>query len=130
MKQKRGKISRNKKSAQSISGDRKRLVVDRFFTQDGVRPLDQIQYVMANSQIKDKEGRIIFEMKDIEVPAHWSQLAIDILVSKYMRKVGVPGTQHENSIRQVIHRITHALAQSAIELKYFDEHLRIFLKMS
>jgi len=121
MKQKRGKISRNKKSAQSISGDRKRLVVDRFFTQDGVRPLDQIQYVMANSQIKDKEGRIIFEMKDIEVPAHWSQLAIDILVSKYMRKVGVPGTQHENSIRQVIHRITHALAQSAIELKYFDE---------
>jgi hypothetical protein len=29
---------------------------------------------------KDTDGRTVFEMKDCEVPAAWSQLAVDILV--------------------------------------------------
>jgi ribonucleoside-diphosphate reductase alpha chain len=29
-------------------------------------------------------------MKDAEVPETWSQLATDIMVSKYFRKAGVP----------------------------------------
>ena len=35
-------------------------------------------------------GRSVFEMNDAEIPATWSQLATDIVVSKYFRKAGVP----------------------------------------
>ena len=98
------------------------LNFERFFTQEGSPPLDQVKYVRASSHIKDPEGRVVFEMSDIEVPAHWSQLSIDILLSKYLRKAGVPRTEHETSIRQVIHRITHTLAQEARARGVLSEH--------
>jgi ribonucleoside-diphosphate reductase alpha chain len=36
------------------------------------------------------DGSVVFEMIDAEVPAAWSQVAADIMVSKYFRKAGVP----------------------------------------
>ncbi len=48
-------------------------------------------------------------MENIEVPEGWSQLAVDILASKYFRRAGVPGKGFEDSIRQVIGRITRAI---------------------
>jgi Class II vitamin B12-dependent ribonucleotide reductase len=29
-------------------------------------------------------------MENIEVPAHWSQVAVDVLAQKYFRKTGIP----------------------------------------
>jgi ribonucleoside-diphosphate reductase alpha chain len=47
-------------------------------------------------------------MDAVEVPADWSQLATDIVVSKYFRKAGLPGAPgHETSVRQVVHRLAH-----------------------
>src|SRR5258705_9628936 len=48
-------------------------------------------------------------MKDVEVPSSWSQLATDIMVSKYFRKAGVPGTGHEVSARQPVRRIARSV---------------------
>ena len=67
--------------------------------------------------IRDSAGKVIFERKGIEVPEGWSQLAIDILASKYMRRVGVPKTGHESSFRQVIGRITRALEREALRTR-------------
>ena len=36
------------------------------------------------------DGTLIFEASDFEVPAHWSQVAADILAQKYFRKRGLP----------------------------------------
>lgn len=95
------------------------LTFTRRFSTQGVNPLDQIRYVKSASKIKDTDGKSVFEMKDVEVPADWSQLAVDILVSKYFRKAGVPKTGHETSIRQVVKRLAHTIRVEGEKKGYF-----------
>src|SRR5689334_10417574 len=111
-------LGRNLDSSQRGGG--KTVPMPRFFTRPGSDPLDTVSYLKSNSKIKDTDGRTVFEMKDVEVPAEWSQLAVDILVSKYFRKAGVPKTGHEVTIRQVISRITHTLRSEGERMGYFD----------
>ncbi|HEY3289003.1 MAG TPA: vitamin B12-dependent ribonucleotide reductase, partial [Anaerolineae bacterium] len=40
--------------------------------------------------IRNPDGSTVFEMRDIDVPASWSQVAVDIIAQKYFRKAGVP----------------------------------------
>ena len=54
------------------------------------------------SVISNPDGSIVFDMNDVEVPKSWSQLATDILVSKYFRKAGVPGRGHEHTAAQTV----------------------------
>ena len=62
--------------------------------------------------IKDENGGVLFEQKDCEVPAFWSQLATNVVVSKYF--YGENGTdEREKSVRQT----TRFLERSA-ELGY------------
>jgi ribonucleoside-diphosphate reductase alpha chain len=96
------------------------IQMDRFFTKAGNDVLAGIEYAKATSKIKDTEGKTVFEMKDVEVPAGWSQLAVDILVSKYFRKAGVAGTGHEVSVKQVVRRISHTIRKYGEVNGYFD----------
>jgi ribonucleoside-diphosphate reductase alpha chain len=66
------------------------LRIDRYFTKPGEDPLDSVEWVRRDSRIANPDGSVVFEMKDAEVPASWSQVAADIMVSKYFRKAGVP----------------------------------------
>ena len=98
----------------------KGLAVKRFFTTPGKDPLNSIEYTKRNSIITEPDGRVVFEMKDVEVPASWSQLATDIIVSKYFRKAGVPGAKgHETSAKQVVYRIVHTIRTFGEEHGYF-----------
>jgi ribonucleoside-diphosphate reductase alpha chain len=63
---------------------------ERFYSLPNTPVQDQVAWKRVDSQITDLEGNIIFEMKDIEVPDHWSQTATDILAQKYFRKAGMP----------------------------------------
>ena len=99
------------------------LAFKRYFTKDGTPPLDAVKWARRRSVITEPNGKIVFELKDCEVPEGWSQLATDIVVSKYFRKAGVPGTGHEVSVRQVIHRIAHTIRGYGQEQGYFQTHL-------
>ena len=68
----------------------KGLRVQRHFTQQGQDPFDTIAWASRTSRITNPDGSVVFEMKDAEIPASWSQVATDIMVSKYFRKAGVP----------------------------------------
>lgn len=108
---------------------RQQPLVSRFFTTPGVHPFDDITWEKRNSKIINEKGEAIFELKDLEVPAGWSQLATDIVVSKYFRKAGVPGTGHETTVKQVITRIAKSIREGAEEFGgYFDtkEEAEIF----
>ena len=85
------------------------LRVPRRFTKPGVNPLDEIRWDKRRTVITNPDGSVVFQMDDVEVPADWSQLATDIVVSKYFRKAGVPGTGHEVSVRQVVQRLAHTV---------------------
>ena len=97
--------------------------IERYFTEElnrkGMSPMDAVQYIKSSSKIKDTDGRTVFALENVEVPAAWSQLAIDILVSKYFRKAGVPVTNHETSVRQVIRRVAHTLRTAGEQMGYF-----------
>ena len=98
---------------------RKGLAFKRHFTRDGASPWDAVKFVRRNSVITEPDGTVVFEMKDVEVPESWSQLATDIIVSKYFRKAGLPGIGRETSVKQVIHRIVRAIRSAGAERGYF-----------
>lgn len=81
----------------------------RLFTRAEVNPLDEIKYEKRSSVITNPDGSIVFKMENVEIPKDWSQLATDIIVSKYFRKAGIPGKDHETNVKQVVHRIAHTL---------------------
>ena len=62
-------------------------------------------------------SRRIFR-QDVEIPAGWTQLATNVIVSKYF--YGENGTEErERSVKQLIHRVTRTIADWGIEDGYF-----------
>ena len=64
--------------------------IERRFTEAGKSPYDGIEFRTTTSEIKNPDGSIVFQARNIEVPAEWSQVACDVLAQKYFRKAGVP----------------------------------------
>ena len=73
----------------------KGLRVPRRYTMEGTDPYSTIEWARRDSRITNPDGSVVFEVLDAEVPASWSQVATDIVVSKYFRKAGVPQTDAE-----------------------------------
>ncbi|RPI24518.1 MAG: vitamin B12-dependent ribonucleotide reductase, partial [Actinobacteria bacterium] len=128
------------------------LRIERRFTTDGVNPYDTVTWSKRDSRITNPDGSIVFEMKDAEIPADWSQVAADIMVSKYFRKAGVPQVAEdgaplldedgnpvlgpERSARQVIDRLAatwrwwgeeHGYFASAADADAFEDELAYML---
>ena len=95
------------------------LTIKRLFTKKGVNPLDAVEYERRSSRITEPNGEVVFELSNLEVPKSWSQLATDILASKYCRRAGVPESGNETSAKQVVHRIANTIRQFGQEQKYF-----------
>jgi ribonucleoside-diphosphate reductase alpha chain len=70
------------------------------------------------SVITNPDGSVVFEMDDVEVPKTWSQLATDIVASKYLRKAGVPGAAdgREHSVASLVRRVTRTIRRAGQEL--------------
>jgi ribonucleoside-diphosphate reductase alpha chain len=89
--------------------------VERRFTSPGTDPLEAVVYERRSSTITNPDGSVVFKMEGAEIPATWSQLASDILISKYFRKAGLHGDKDkgETSVRQVVHRLAHTIRTAA-----------------
>ncbi|HQB45087.1 MAG TPA: vitamin B12-dependent ribonucleotide reductase, partial [Polyangiaceae bacterium] len=101
-------------SAQYDREQRAGLSVPRHFTVAGENPLDAVVWEKRTSTIANPDGTIVFQLDDVEVPESWSQLATDIVVSKYFRKAGIGGDPNrgETSVRQVIERLAVTIRQA------------------
>tara|TARA_Y100001934_G_scaffold16092_3_gene19307 strand:+ start:6176 stop:9850 length:3675 start_codon:yes stop_codon:yes gene_type:complete len=64
--------------------------IARHFTTEGQDAYEGIEFRKATSEIRNPDGSIVFQQRDIDVPAAWSQVACDIIAQKYFRKAGVP----------------------------------------
>ncbi len=103
------------------------LTFERRWTTPGVHPYDEITWEMRTANISNESGKTVFEQTDIEVPAFWSQLATNVVVSKYFRgHIGTP--QRETSVKQLIDRVVNTITAWAATQHYFatDEDLRAF----
>ena len=111
--------------------------ITRRFTKSGQDALNSVKYEKRTSRITNPDGSVVFEMNDAEVPVQWSQLATDIMVSKYFRKAGVPQTDPatgqqlrdaaghvvtgpEKSAKQVVHRLAGCWRHWGEKYGYFD----------
>ena len=110
------------------------LKITRKYTSPG-DPYKGIVWEKRSSKITNPDGSVVFEMNDVEIPSTWSQVATDIMVSKYFRKAGVPQVDSdgneikdengetilgpETSSRQVFDRLAETWRHWGEETGYF-----------
>jgi ribonucleoside-diphosphate reductase alpha chain len=107
-------------------------------------PYAGVAFEPRTSRIVNPNGSMIFEAKDIMIPAGWSQVATDIIAQKYFRKAGVPSALKgieepdvpqwlwrseptddatfgpETDARQVFHRMAGTWTYWGYKNNYFD----------
>jgi ribonucleoside-diphosphate reductase alpha chain len=92
------------------------MEVPRIFSTEGTSPFDQVDWESRTAEIKDERGRVIFQQVDCEIPRTWSQLATNVVASKYFYGDVASGNgspaegKREYSVRQLIDRVTRTIA--------------------
>jgi ribonucleoside-diphosphate reductase alpha chain len=104
-----------------LRGSRAGLRIEPTFCPEGVdSPFDTTEWELRSAAIKDETGKALFEQNDCEIPADWSQLATNVVVSKYFYGDPNNRAERERSVRQLIHRVTRTIADWGLEDGYFD----------
>jgi ribonucleoside-diphosphate reductase alpha chain len=94
------------------------LTVPRHFTRAGEDPFDSVEWELRDAKIANENGEVVFEQTGCEIPQSWSQLATNVVVSKYFRgHVGTPDREH--SVRQLIGRVVGRLREWGAGSGYF-----------
>jgi ribonucleoside-diphosphate reductase alpha chain len=98
-------------------------LVTRRYTTAGKDPLDAVDYDRRDSVISNPDGSVVAATRGAEIPRAWSQLATDIVVSKYFRRAGLHGDPNrgETSVRQVVYRIAHTIREAGEARGYFGK---------
>src|SRR5450631_3470822 len=94
------------------------IAFPRFFTRAGVDVYDTCEWELRSAVVTNEKGEIVFEQRDVEVPKFWSQMATNVVVSKYFR--GHIGTaDRESSVRQLIGRVVRTMTAWGRDGGYF-----------
>ena len=112
------------------------MKIERRYTQEGQSPYAEIRFTPRTSEIRNPDGSLVFEARDVHMPEGWSQVAVDIMAQKYFRKAGVPQRDAEGQARtgddgkpvlggetdarQVFHRLAGCWTHWGREYGYFD----------
>jgi ribonucleoside-diphosphate reductase alpha chain len=85
------------------------LTIERRFSTAGSDPFDEVEWEARVAEIRDADGQVVFRQEDCAFPRGWSLLATNVVASRYFSTdTGAGG--RENSIRQLIHRVTRTIA--------------------
>jgi ribonucleoside-diphosphate reductase alpha chain len=96
----------------------KGLRFPRVYTRAGENPYDEVEWEIRTAVITNEHGKVVFEQKDVEFPKFWSQMATNVVVSKYFRgQMGTPG--RERSVKQLIGRVATTIARWGRAQGYF-----------
>ncbi len=93
----------------------------------GVDPYSTVEWGLRDAVIQGEGGNVVFEQKNVEFPASWSQLAANVVASKYFR--GQLGSeQRESSVRQLIGRVVSTIVSWGAAQGYFasEEDQQVF----
>ncbi|MBV8446188.1 MAG: adenosylcobalamin-dependent ribonucleoside-diphosphate reductase, partial [Candidatus Dormibacteraeota bacterium] len=83
-----------------------------------MHPFDEVAWEKRTASIGNEKGDVVFEQRDCEVPAFWSQMATNVVVSKYFRgPLNTP--RRETSVKQLISRVVDTIARWGREGGYF-----------
>jgi ribonucleoside-diphosphate reductase alpha chain len=94
------------------------LSIPRYFTEAGSDPFDQVEWELRSAKIGNESGETVFEQNDVEIPKSWSQLATNVVVSKYFRgHMDTP--EREHSVKQLIGRVVAKIREWGDKSGYF-----------
>jgi len=94
------------------------LKFSRLFTHVGIHPYDDVDWDLRSASIANDKGEKILDVEDVEIPSFWSQLATNVVVSKYFRSQSRSG-ERERSVRQIIDRVVNAICSWGRRDGYF-----------
>ncbi|MGH7845651.1 MAG: vitamin B12-dependent ribonucleotide reductase, partial [Candidatus Binatia bacterium] len=103
------------------------LKLERYFTRPGISPYDEVEWETRTASIINEKGKVVFEQANVEIPKFWSQMATNVVASKYFRgPLGSP--QRERSVRQLISRVAETATSWGSADGYFagGEDAKIF----
>ncbi|MGE0827335.1 MAG: vitamin B12-dependent ribonucleotide reductase [Candidatus Binatia bacterium] len=102
----------------AIPSRQRGLKFQRYFTHAGVHPYAEVEWEKRSAVISGEKGETVFEQHDVEIPKKWSQLATNVVVSKYFRgQLGTP--QREHSVKQLIGRVVNTITDWGKKDGYF-----------
>jgi ribonucleoside-diphosphate reductase alpha chain len=96
------------------------LAFTRRLSKAGVDPYSTVDWETRDATIQGEGGKNVFEQRGVEFPAGWSQLATNVVASKYFRgHLGTPA--RESSVRQLIGRVVTQIVGWGEEQGYFAD---------
>lgn len=101
-------------------------MIKSHFVPSGKKARDLIKWKNHDAKIAGSDGSIYYEKKNVRAPAGWSNTAIDIAASKYIRK----SVKEEKSIEALVERVASGLKTAAKNSGLFKDQkeVNIFLE--
>ena len=94
------------------------LTIERRYTKPGEDVYSTVEWELRDAVISNERGEKVFEQTGCEIPKSWTQLATNVVVSKYFRgHIGTP--EREHSVRQLIGRVADTIANWGRKMDYF-----------
>ncbi len=111
----------------SVSAKKIPIGLARYFTEKTPKnPYKGIKWVKRDAVIGGAEKRV-FEQKGVEFPDFWSDNAVNITTSKYLRgRLGTPA--REQSLKQTIDRVVKTIGSWGEKYGYFEAPAREILE--
>lgn len=97
----------------------KGLSIAHYFTEAQVDPYSKVEWETRDAVIMGEGGKVVFEQIGVEFPKAWSQLATNIVASKYFRG-HIGNADREYSLRQLIDRVANTISDHGWNAGYFD----------
>lgn len=138
------KVAGNSQSVPIRKKPRQRVknqIFTRYYTKPGIHPFDETEWEERTALISSDTGETVFEQRGVEMPVFWSQMATNIVASKYFHGA-VNSENRERSLKQLLTRVIKTIADwgradgyfiDAEEADIFEAelmHLCLFQKMA
>ncbi len=90
----------------------------RLFTTPDVNLFDTVDWTIRTASIVNENGAVIFEQKNVEAPVSWSDLAVNVVASRYFR--GKMGSQErEAGVKTLLLRVVDTITTWGKDQGYF-----------
>lgn len=101
------------------TSEQKNIEIAPFFNKDDKDPFKKVKWTKRKALISGPKNEVIFCQDNVEVPEHYSQMATNVVASKYFR--GALNTpQREYSVKQLISRVSNTITKWGLKDNYFS----------
>ncbi len=103
-----------------------KLSIQPYFTKSYSIPEQSVEWGKRDVRIKDADGKIVYERRDLEFPTNWSDLASKVVANKYFYE-GDGKKPIESSLKSLVKRVNETMAKEAVRQGIFSkEEAKIF----